>query len=50
MERREEEWVREGDERNIILSSLSVPVDVIVQSGDMSRMLSLTVKERRESG
>ena len=39
----------EGDELNIISVSVSVPVDVMLSSGDLSGTLMETVKERRIS-
>ena len=49
MERIEEVWGRESEEVTIISLSVSVPVDVIVQSGDVSDMRRVTVKDRTRS-
>ena len=45
MERMEEEWLSEGEEVNIISSNVSVPVDVIVRSVEVSETLSVTVND-----
>ena len=45
IERMEEEWMMEGDEVSIISVSVSVPVDVMVTSGDVSDRVSVIVNE-----
>ena len=49
MEKTEEEWIMEGEERNATSLRISVPVDVTLQSGDVMETLSVTVKESRMS-
>ena len=49
MERREEEWVREEEEESMISLNVSVPVDVMVQSGEWSDTVSVIVKDSRVS-
>ena len=45
MERREEEWVKEGEEERMRSFNVSVPDDVMVQREDVSDVLSVTVKD-----
>ena len=49
MERMEVECVREADERSIISSRLSVPLDVIERRGEVSDAESIIVKESNVS-
>ena len=45
IERMEDEWRNEVDEVNIISFNVSEPVDVIVQSGDVSETVSMIVND-----
>ena len=45
MERMEDEWISEGEEVKIISATVNVPVEVIVQSGEVSGALIVMVKD-----